>query len=550
MKTLDIIAEILKIEGINYLSAFPTTNMIESAAKIGIKPIICRQERAGVGIADGFSRINNGSPLGVFAMQYGPGAENAYSGIATAYSDSVPMLLLPLGHPTDRDRIFPNFSSIESFASITKYAEQINYPGKVVDTMRRAFANIRMGRPGPVLVEIPTDVGEAEVSAELLKGYSTTPSIISQGNPSDIDKIAKILLGAKNPVIYAGQGVLYSEATLELEELAEISGIAVTTTMAGKSAFSEIHPLSLGSSSGVMNDAVYHYIDTSDVVLGIGTSFTKHGMTTTIPQGKTLLQITNDPRDISKSYDIKNAVIGDCKLVLRQLIDAIKDLQKNTNSDKYNQTVQNISQLKTDWLKKWEHKLNSKEVPMTPYRVINEFMKVTDPSNTIVTHDSGSPRDQIMPFYKSNGPRTYIGWGKSHGLGTGLGLIIGAKLAEPEKFCVNFMGDAAFGMIGLDFETAVRSNIPTLTVVFNNNTMAIEINNMQGSHDIYNTRDLKGDYTALAKAMDGWAEKVTDPEDIQNAFMRAKSATENGQAALLEFITSEEQDFSNRRAFS
>jgi acetolactate synthase-1/2/3 large subunit len=550
MKTLDIIAEILKIEGINHLSAFPTTNMIESAAKIGIKPIICRQERAGVGIADGFSRINNGAPLGVFAMQYGPGAENAYSGIATAYSDSVPLLLLPLGHPTDRDRIFPNFSSIESFSTITKYAEQINYPNKVVDTMRRAFAHIRMGRPGPVLVEIPTDIAESEVSAELLRGYSTTPSIVSQGNPSDVDKMAKILLGANNPVIYAGQGVLYAEATLELEELAELTGIAVTTTMAGKSAFSEIHPLSLGSSSGVMNDAVYHYIDTSDVVLGIGTSFTKHGMTTTIPQGKTLLQITNDPRDISKSYDIKNAVIGDCKLVLRQLIDAIKDLQKNRNTEIDNQTVNNINILKTEWLQKWEQKLNSKEIPMTPYRVINEFMKVTDPSKTIVTHDSGSPRDQIMPFYKSNGPRTYIGWGKSHGLGTGLGLIIGAKLAAPEKLCVNFMGDAAFGMIGLDFETAVRSNIPTLTVVFNNNTMAIEINNMQESHDIYNTRDLKGDYTALAKAMDGWAEKVTNPEDIQNAFIRAKTATENGQAALLEFITSEEQDFSNRRAFS
>ena len=185
---------------------------------------------------------------------------------------------------------------------------------------------------------------------------------------------------------------------------------------------------------------------------------------------------------------------------------------------------------------------------MTPYRVINEFMKATDPSQNIVTHDSGSPRDQIMPFYESGGPGTYLGWGKSHGLGTGLGLNMGAKLASPEKFVVNFMGDAAFGMTGLDFETAVRSGIPILTVVLNNSTMAIETAHMASSHELYNTRNLGGDYADMARAMGGWSERVDDPEEIQNAFYRAKKATENGHSALLEFITSEEQDFSFRGA--
>ena len=185
---------------------------------------------------------------------------------------------------------------------------------------------------------------------------------------------------------------------------------------------------------------------------------------------------------------------------------------------------------------------------MTPYRVISEFMKVTDPSQTIVTHDSGSPRDQIMPFYESGGPGTYLGWGKSHGLGTGLGLNIGAKLASPEKFGVNFMGDAAFGMTGLDFETAVRSGIPILTVVLNNSTMAIETGHMASSHELFQTRDLGGNYADLAKSLGGWAEKVEDPEDIGRAFQRAKNATESGEAALLEFMTSEEQDFSFRGA--
>jgi thiamine pyrophosphate-dependent acetolactate synthase large subunit-like protein len=155
-----------------------------------------------------------------------------------------------------------------------------------------------------------------------------------------------------------------------------------------------------------------------------------------------------------------------------------------------------------------------------------------------------------MPFYQSGGPRTYLGWGKSHGLGTGLGLNIGAKLAAPDKFVVNFMGDAAFGMTGLDFETAARNNIPILTIVLNNSTMAIETTHMARSHELYGTRDIGGNYAEMALAMGGWAERVADPADVGPAILRARKATEDGQASLLEFITSEETAFSYRRPFS
>ena len=184
---------------------------------------------------------------------------------------------------------------------------------------------------------------------------------------------------------------------------------------------------------------------------------------------------------------------------------------------------------------------------MNPYRVIAEFMRAVDPRDAIVTHDSGSPRDQLLPFYRAVSPRSYLGWGKSHALGTGLGLIIGAKLAAPDKFCVNFMGDAAFGMTGLDFETAVRCGIPILTVVLNNSSMAIEIPHLVVSHDKYGTRDIGGRYADLARAMGGWSERVERPEDIAGAFGRARKATEGGQAALLEFITSQETRFSTSR---
>ena len=549
MRTLDAIARILKKEGIEYLSAFPTTALIESAADVGIKPVICRQERVGVGIADGFARVGNGKPPGVFAMQYGPGAENAYAGVATAFSDAVPLLLLPLGHPAGRDGVYPNFSSVRAYESVTKNVERLHTPELATDAMRRAFALLKMGRPGPVMVEIPADVGEMDVPEGAVESYQPVKTATAGANLADADSAAAALLAARNPVIYAGQGVMYADASDDLVELAETLRIPVATSMAGKSGFPETHPLSLGSASGVMNGAALRFIRRADAVFAIGSSLTKHGMTMTIPTGKTLIQATNDPVDISKNYHVDHPLLGDAKPIIRAVMDACRDRLGGDARDGGEDVAGEIAQARAAWLGEWKRKLESDEVPINPYRVMREFMRNVDPNQAIVTHDSGSPRDQLMPFYRAGGPRTYLGWGKSHGLGTGLGLNIGAKIAAPDKFVVNFMGDAAFGMTGLDFETAVRSGIPILTIVLNNSTMAIETSHMARSHELYRTRDLGGEYADLARAMGGWAERVEAPADVANAILRAKAATENGQAALLEFITSEEGEFSHRRPF-
>ena len=548
MRTVDVISEILKREGVQYLSAYPTAPIIEAAAAAGIRPIICRQERVGVGIADGYTRVTNGSPPGVFAMQYGPGAENGFAGVATAYSDGVPMLVLPQGHIAARAGVFPNFSSVRSFETVTKSVEQVSAGDRVADVMRRAFARLRMGRPGPVMVEIPADVALDDVDTAVLESYRPVKATVAGANADDVMKAAKALVAADNPIIHAGQGVLYAEASDELTELAELLQVPVMTTMAGKSAFPEKHLLALGSGAAVMNGAVYQFMRNADVVFGIGTSFTRHGMTATIPPGKVIIHATNDPIDIGNYYDVDYPIIGDAKLVLRQFIEACRDLLGAQRRD--GEAVSGeIASVKREWLNQWMPKLTSDQAPITPYRVIWEFMNAVDPADAIVTHDSGSPRDQIMPFYETDGPRTYLGWGKSHGLGTGLGLNIGAKLAAPDKFVVNFMGDAAFGMTGLDFETAVRCDIPILTVVFNNFTMAIETTAMATSHELYQTRDIGGNYADMARAMGGWSERVEDPAEIAPALLRAKRATEDGRAALLEFITCEEIDFSHRRAF-
>ena len=407
---------------------------------------------------------------------------------------------------------------------------------------------MRNGRPGPAMVEIPEDILNQDVEDSRVQNYKKIQCSKSMASSEEITNISKIILGAKNPIIIAGAGVLYSEATKELADFAELLQIPVMTTMEGKSSISERnHPLALGSGSGVMSDPVVHFMKKSDVVIALGTSLTKHPMVTTIPPGKTIIHNTNDPRDLYKSYDIDYPILGDTKLVLEQLITSCRDYLSGKIIR--NDVAEEIFEVRKGYLENWSKHLDSKGKPISPYRVISEFMKNIDPKDAIVTHDAGSPRYQMMPFYQSDTPRSYLGWGKSHQLGTGLGFAIGAKLAAPDKFCVNFMGDAAFGMTGLDFETAVRTKLPITTIVLKNSTMAIETNHMKISHEKFKARDLDGDYADIARSLGGWSEVIDDPEDIASSLVRAKEKNQEGISVLLQFNTSKDQNFANMRPF-
>jgi acetolactate synthase-1/2/3 large subunit len=203
-----------------------------------------------------------------------------------------------------------------------------------------------------------------------------------------------------------------------------------------------------------------------------------------------------------------------------------------------------IATLKAEWLAQWMPRLTQSTTPLSPYRVIWDLMHTVDLANTIITHDAGSPRDQLSPFWETTAPMTYIGWGKTTQLGTGLGYAMGAKLAEPDKLCINLWGDAAIGFTGMDFETAVRERIPILSVLLNNFSMAIELKVMPVATQKYRSTDISGDYAAMARAFGGHGERVTDPGEIVPAIKRAMVKTQEGVPALLEFITEKAEDFS------
>jgi acetolactate synthase-1/2/3 large subunit len=542
MKGSTAIAEILKREGTEFLACYPANALIEACALAGIRPIMCRQERVGMAIADGFSRTTNGKRIGVFAMQGGPGAENAFGGAAQAFSDNVPILILPGGEDTHHAHVRPVFSAVDSYATVTKWAAQINHVERIPELMRRAFYHLRTGKPGPVLLEAPRDTMNGDLPAELM--YTPVRGNRSAPDPQEAREVARVLLRARAPVIHAGQGCLYAEAWDELQEFAELLQAPVMTTMPGKSGFPEDHPLAIGASSTATTKMIGHFLRKADVVFGVGCSLTRTSYGRTINPGPMIIHSTNDPADVNKDYEAEYALIGDARLVLQALIREVKEQTAGAGKRNERDVAPEVQAVKKEWLAEWMPQLTSNETPINPYRVIWDLMHTVDRANTIITHDAGSPRDQMVPFWETVAPRTYQGWGKSTQLGYGLGITMGAKLAEPDKLCINVMGDAAIGMVGMDLETAARSRIPIMTVVLNNGAMAIERRSMPFATEKYGSIFLGGNYRDVAKALGAWSERVDKPAELIPAFKRAIAVTKQGQPALVEVMTKEGYDFS------
>ena len=460
------VADILKQEGVEFVFCFPNNVLIDAVAEAGIRPIISRVERTAINMADGYTRIKNGNKNGVCIFQAGPGIENAFSGVAQAYSDSTPILILPGHQGNGRVGMTSDFNASSNYQHITKWSDFVNSQERITEMMRRAYTNLRIGRPQPVLLEMPNDVMNSAYD-ELNPSYNPVIPRKSSGDPKDIEKVARLLVEAERPVIYAGQGVLYAEASEELVALSESLGIPVLTTTLGKSAFPENHPLSLGTGGNTCTKMVGEFLKDADVVFGIGTSFQKTLASAPVASGKTIIQSTIDDKDINGEYEVSEIIIGDSKLVLQQLREVIQELNIAGDTEQKYQTIEKIQRLRNEFLAEWEPRLTSNSTPISPYRVVWELENNLDKANSIVTHDSGNPRDQIVPFYTATVPRGYLGWGNSTPLGAGFGLAMGAKLAEPSKTVVNLMGDTAVGMMGTDFETAVREEIGTITVIIN-----------------------------------------------------------------------------------
>jgi acetolactate synthase I/II/III large subunit len=537
-----IIAEILKREGTEFLPCYPRNSLIEACAALDIRPILCRQERVGVGIADGFTRIKRGKPNGVFAAQAGPGIENAFPGIAQAFSENVPMLVIPGALPLDRRYVRPTFRAADVYRPVTKWSAVAHSVAELPDLMRRAYQAMRSGKGGPVLIEVPMEVFEGEYQGNL--DYTPVPVQRSGPDPEAIKKAVTMLLAAKHPLLWAGQGVHYAEAGERLAALAELIPAPVVATNPGKSAIAESHPLALGAATRSRSKMFADFMRRTDVVLAIGSSLTRTNFGPAVPSSKIIIHSTNEPTDINKDYRVDQGIVGDAALVIEALIAELARQRRGSSDGELAMLKEEIAASKRAWQEEWAKHLDSDEIPLNQYRVIRDLMRTVDRDHVIITHDSGSPREQLVPFWESTVPGSYMGWGKSTQLGYGLGITMGAKLAAPDKICINVMGDAAIGMTGMDIETAARNRIAILTVVFNNGVMAAERDVLPLSIQKYGALAVGGNYAKVAEGLNVASARVEKPTDIVGAIKDAVAVTESGDPFLLEFVVKEGYDFS------
>ncbi len=537
MSGAEYIAGVLKEEGVKQIIGFPASELFDASAALDIPPVIARTQRVAVNIAEGYARTTAGKELAVVTVQYGPGAESAFAGIAQAFNDRVPMLFLPTGYPRGAEAVAPNFESRRNFRNITKWCEAATQVRDLPKLMHTAISRVRNGPQAPVLLELPVDLLAESLEARPVDHRRPHRSL-PQADTAEVAALVGAVLAAEYPVILAGQGVLSASATEDLVEFAELLNIPVMTTPNGKSGFPENHPLALGTAGRARPATVDHFLAKADLILALGSSLTRSYYILPVPDDKTILHVTLDDADLGKDYAIAQGVVGDAAAVLKQMIACVK----NGSEKREGRTdpAPEIAAVRAAFMAKWMPLLTSNERPISPYRVVFEIMQAIDPDTSIVTHDAGNPRDQFCPFYVATTPGSYIGWGKTTQLGSGLGFAMGAKLARPEATVVNLMGESAFGMVGIDFETAVRCNLPVLTIVMRNNVLGGYAKSMPIATEKYGANRITGSYAPIAEALGGYGECVSEPDELRAALLRGLHRVRAGQAALIEVVTHEE----------
>ena len=534
------IARILKSEGTAFVSHFPSCKMNNAIGDEGGLPLIMmRDERFGVAVADAFSRLSDGKKFGVCTMQGGvncAGLEYGTGAISQAFEDSVPILCLTDGTSAN-ELENSHYRADRLFAHITKWTSSIPSANRAPEYLARAYTMLKVGRPGPVLLQIPNNLGdydENQYPYEPVKGWK------SQADPEDVKAAVKALLTAKKPLLYVGEGVFRSDACAELLQFVELAQIPVITTLKAKSAFPENHPLSVG----VRGEPAEFFLNECDLLFGLGSSLSPNRFSHAIPNAgdKTIIQATVDHLDINKSYRVKGALIGDAKLVLRQLIEEY-GRQAGGGAKPKKEVLDTIKAVKAKMAEKYLPLQTSKDKPINPYRVLADLQNTLDPKNSLVTGDSGSPRDQSSTIYQAVIPHGFLGWGNVSTLGFSYAGAVAGKLAFPDRQVVNVTGDAGIGYMLGNLEAALRNNLGLTTIHLNNSGYAGYGPGFWGpGENPYTFALTTSDKCNLAKAVQGigiQAERVTEPSEIVPAIKRALDENAKKRPAFIEVITSQ-----------
>jgi acetolactate synthase-1/2/3 large subunit len=550
MRGAEAVVKALEQEGIRYISGFaggglnPLWGPLRASS---IRPFAARHERLGVEIADGYARATG--EVGVAMTGTGPGATNCLTGIAGCYADNVPVLLLMGQHPLrNLGQEWQQEVSPSIFDGLCKWRGTFTRVQDIPQVMRRAFTALRSGSPGPVVLEMHQDVLTAEADESAL-AY-TPVGAPGKAGPSDaeVQRAADMLVNASFPILNVGGGALSAGAAAEVLEIAEMLSMPVASTIMGKGVFPENHPLSLGGGvyprSRYASGAAIQINRKADVVLAVGNSFRQPNGTDgrPIPQGVSIIHINADPADLNKTYQVDLPMLADAKLALRAIIQAVRQRLGPPDSPSYRgglkqEIVDEIRACHEKAEAEWMPRFTDPDTPTNGYRVVHELQQVIDPDRTIALHDAGGSRGYVVPFWMTTQPRNFVAMGGMAAMGWSVGAAIGAKLGRPDHLVVHVLGDASFGMTGMDLETAGRMGLPILTVVINNGGTG---GGMMGMEDPNGTPPevavLGGNFSIVADGLGCYSQRVENPDELQDAFRRAIRATEEGQSAMVEVM--------------
>lgn len=541
--TAQLLLEYLKVEGVEYIFGVPGTSLIPFYDAINkqdaIKPILTKHEEGAAFMADGYARVSG--KLGVCYSTSGPGATNLVSGVANAYTDNVPVLVITgqvstsiYGKGTFQDSTKEGVDSVSLFDPVTKFSQMIISREKMPETVREAIRIAFAGKRGPVHLSYPKDIMAEEIEEVLIPprryrvetGYFDRRLVI---------EAARELVYAKKPAMLVGSGVIASNASMEVLELAEMLNIPVATTPKAKGAFPEDHPLSLGVMGFSGSPAATEYLSGDvDVLLVVGSSLnqlTTSSWDPNLKPSKCLIHIDIDPTEIGKNYETDIGLVGDCKTVLNEIsFRVLRYLQEH--DPKKERPIENILQFKEKvGLFLDEEKMYSESVPIKPQTLMRELQDVM-PEDTILFVDTGSHLCWAIHYLQFKNPNFYSPFGLLT-MGYATAAAIGGKLAAPDRPVISVCGDGCFQMNGMEVATAVNYEIPVVWIVENNSLLGLvhELQRVELGDNTVSTSFKEIDCAKIAEGLGARGFRIQEPGELEKLLPRV---LESGEPTVID----------------
>ena len=534
MRGGEAIIESLKKMGVETIFGYPggqTIPFYDMLYDADINHILVRHEQAAAHAADGFARASG--KVGVCLATSGPGATNLVTGIATAYMDSSPIVAITGQVPTHLigNDAFQEADIIGITLPITKHNFQPRDPNLIPSIIKTSFDIAKSGRPGPILIDVPKEVQEGELSSfndDLIQTPGYSPTL--KGNIRQIKKARDLIKEAKKPLILAGAGVILSNACAELKKFAYLINAPVMTSLLGKGAIDETDDLALGMlgmhGRKVSNDSV----NECDLLIAIGTRFsdrTTGRLDSFVPDSK-VIHIDIDPVEIGKNVDVDLPIVGDAKNILESLNNLLEGYKPSKDVNNWSNTIQKNK-------KELLPRVTYNDVPLKPQSVIEEISEVLTP-DSILTTDVGQNQMWAAHFYNTQKPRKFISSGGLGTMGFGFPSAIGAKVACPEDVVVSVNGDGGFLMVCQELATVYEYDIPVIAIVFENRTLGMVYQWQSLLYDGRHSETKLGhspDFLKLAESFGINAVRVEKPGETKDVL---KTTIKDNEAILIDVV--------------